>query len=158
MYWNEIMLLSAIVDRWLIETWDVLKSFSGNVAVPTGETINRNMRCIEILRSIRFVVSGFWLIETWDVLKFCLAFVEEINDYWLIETWDVLKCFRRAWQRSFTTRLIETWDVLKSGLVLFAEYLDGINRNMRCIEILNKGQDVQSKIGLIETWDVLKWT
>ena len=39
---------------------------------------------------------------------------------------------------------------------LIDEHAFEINRNMRCIEIRNTGEQLHSAVRLIETWDVLK--
>mgnify|MGYP000091649339 CR=1 FL=1 len=73
----------------LIETWDVLKCNLTNYII-SSDSINRNMRCIEMYRIEQSALKNRWLIETWDVLK-----------------------FRRLWSCPPLLRLIETWDVLK---------------------------------------------
>ena len=74
--------------------------------------------------------------------------------------------------------LIETWDVLKWCIATTGKAVNGINRNMRCIEINVTSYDYNASLGinrnmrcieigvcgvpflcrnrLIETWDVLK--
>ena len=52
--------------------------------------------------------------------------------------------------------LIETWDVLKFESFCSVPTNSAINRNLRCIEILEAGQGIQDGARLIETWDVLK--
>ena len=121
-------------DFRLIETWDVLKSFSGNVAVPTGE-INRNMRCIEMHDCCYCNADYDWLIETWDVLKL------NILDY--IPTGHKINRNMRCIEMTYT----EVWS---------AAWIE-INRNMRCIEIWLWNKQFLHRFRLIETWDVLKF-
>ena len=100
-----------------------------------GCSINRNMRCIEMIMANPDSVAEFrlietWdvlkcsyvamvhgqsqrLIETWDVLKFLFFFCIVLIHYGLIETWDVLKCLEESVYTAESDRLIETWDVLK---------------------------------------------
>ena len=61
---------------------------------------------------------------------------------WLIETWDVLKCQMDLANALQLSRLIETWDVLKWRKMGWKRQYWKINRNMRCIEILNPDEDV----------------
>ena len=48
MYWNKDTVSQRYDNKWLIETWDVLKSWNTSKEV-IMITINRNMRCIEML-------------------------------------------------------------------------------------------------------------
>ena len=72
------------------------------------------MRCIEIPSEKDTGFLQRWLIETWDVLKWSRRPANSTRRAWLIETWDVLK-----WA---------SYAVFSAGL--------GINRNMRCIEMM----------------------
>ena len=135
MYWNSATIATisgwfGLIETWdvlklwrekigmlkytrLIETWDVLKQFSNDLPV-VSDSINRNMRCIEISETGDYCADEIRLIETWDVLKFSLRF-----------------CHFRL-----LLRLIETWDVLKSVVEIPCAAFPKINRNMRCIEIM----------------------
>jgi len=97
----------------LIETWDVLK-FTAVTSSFSSAKINRNMRCIEIIKHLNQLVLFLWLIETWDVLKYLVRYLDSLHISWLIETWDVLKF----------TAVTSSFSSAK------------INRNMRCIEII----------------------
>ena len=100
---------------WLIETWDVLKYFYGQNVYQRHYTINRNMRCIEILKT-----NGSGIVApTINRNMRCI----EIN------------C--RGRRLRLLPGLIETWDVLKYPIPYVASCIwYPINRNMRCIEIL----------------------
>ncbi len=52
--------------------------------------------------------------------------------------------------------LIETWDVLKWQHKTAYIIIYMINRNMRCIEMMEKTMNCLPLSRLIETWDVLK--
>ena len=126
----------------LIETWDVLKCHIG-IIFRHYLMINRNMRCIEMVKPVRKATKATGLIETWDVLKFryqtrvyylnpkinrnmrCIEISLQVchiaQTPWLIETWDVLKCFSWMFKDCFLHWLIETWDVLKSSPFAFAK-------------------------------------
>ena len=58
------------------------------------ETINRNMRCIEIRHPLFAWQHCVRLIETWDVLKSKYKLIETYILQRLIETWDVLKSYK----------------------------------------------------------------
>ena len=77
------------------------------------------------------------LIETWDVLKWHSASFIPHFIRGLIETWDVLKFTHEDIPLSQRKRLIETWDVLKFEYFVPEEGTKTINRNMRCIEMVN---------------------
>ena len=68
--------------------------------------------------------------------------------------WNICYNFRN---RHSSRRLIETWDVLKLHQIhLRYSGFPGINRNMRCIEIITVYGNRGIVERLIETWDVLK--
>ena len=120
----------------------------------------------------------FRLIETWDVLKRQQYLVLGYYWWWLIETWDVLKPWRpggRTWRKKINRnmRCIETvklykrtdeknWINRNMRCIETSSYLcrtcrkSLINRNMRCIETRLTLSICLTKLGLIETWDVLK--
>ena len=121
-------------NNWLIETWDVLKSYTVSTRPPYGRKINRNMRCIEITVFVDILGLRIRLIETWDVLKYICGNAGhrprwinrnmrciEISGHdankdvaiGLIETWDVLKLTQTEILLYMNAWLIETWDVLK---------------------------------------------
>ena len=56
-----------------------------------GISINRNMRCIEIVARRLLARPYDRLIETWDVLKYQFYADKQQDLAGLIETWDVLK-------------------------------------------------------------------
>mgnify|MGYP003250197951 CR=1 FL=1 len=134
MYWNSGNPCIRFSSSGLIETWDVLKCFYFFAIHAHHLWINRNMRCIEMLRILCKSLPAPRLIETWDVLKSD----EEIA------------------RMDTIYRLIETWDVLKYPPYNLQSQQFRINRNMRCIEIGH--YDIRNLCGhrLIETWDVLK--
>ena len=69
--------------------------------------------------------------------------------------WNICYNFRN---RHSSRRLIETWDVLKLHQIhLRYSGFPGINRNMRCIEIITVYGNRGIVERLIETWDVLKY-
>ena len=145
MYWNPLPLDTLWIVMGLIETWDVLKCVR-LLDVSFGLTINRNMRCIEILAGCSVYLWRSRLIETWDVLKYgeklywnywlqinrnmrCIEMqrtrIRRHVGKWLIETWDVLKFIYPVWLCTPISRLIETWDVLKSGAESIAKGAQG---------------------------------
>ena len=137
MYWNCWSVTHRLSRRQgLIETWDVLKfvfACRSGLQIP----INRNMRCIEIPLRRATVEHPLRLIETWDVLKWHSASFIPHFIRGLIETWDVLKFTHEDIPLSQRKRLIETWDVLKFEYFVPEEGTKTINRNMRCIEMVN---------------------
>ena len=64
--------------------------------------------------------------------------VHSFNRSRLIETWDVLKCPLAIPIAKMSIGLIETWDVLKSMSKKLLKKPVMINRNMRCIEMLER--------------------
>ena len=73
MYWNFRIVSLAVGVSGLIETWDVLK-YNRVITLDTTKLINRNMRCIEIIKNEGVSKNCVGLIETWDVLKLSLFF------------------------------------------------------------------------------------
>ena len=100
-----------------------------------GISINRNMRCIEIVARRLLARPYDRLIETWDVLKLILC---------------PQFCCQNMINRNM--RCIEI-----SVLCRQAAGSGRINRNMRCIEM--QRTRIRRHVGkwLIETWDVLKF-
>ena len=100
------------------------------------------------------------LIETWDVLKSgrTLALALALAEAGLIETWDVLKfgilCKFRFYRFGINRNMRCIEIVISPTMPSTAS---PINRNMRCIEILLPPSPLQSLLRLIETWDVLKF-
>ena len=104
---------------------------------PRFPRINRNMRCIEILFCLSIFGAASWLIETWDVLKY--------TKMW--NTW---------WCQAGINRNMRCIEIGLANKVV--DVLNKINRNMRCIEMIADAADHVDDLGLIETWDVLKFS
>ena len=122
------------VRLWLIETWDVLKCFR-RAWQRSFTTINRNMRCIEILWSSTE--------EWWRLINRNMRCIE-ISAFRLhqAQLWQInrnMRCIEMNWENPETSNRM-------------------INRNMRCIEILKPLLAAPLLMRLIETWDVLKST
>ena len=121
-----------------------------------GISINRNMRCIEIVARRLLARPYDRLIETWDVLKLilcpqfcCQNMINrnmrciEISVLWRQAAGSGrinrnMRCIEIQVCCLFHHRcsgLIETWDVLKFFRKMKEEVMILINRNMRCIEI-----------------------
>ena len=98
-----------------------------------------------------------WLIETWDVLKCKIAEDDSLRYFWLIETWDVLKWKNTAIniQELRINRNMRCIEIINMRVDTQWRYL--INRNMRCIEMEQEILWLHRMNRLIETWDVLKW-
>ena len=139
----------------LIETWDVLKYQSSSATIATI-SINRNMRCIEICVESNSMPGIFGLIETWDVLKSGQLAKSACCHCRLIETWDVLKYIQYSFLRSSTqiNRNMRCIEIIQNTPESPARF--PINRNMRCIEMSPIWQYWDRPCRLIETWDVLK--
>ena len=106
------------------------------------------MRCIEIHYRFHAHILLTWLIETWDVLKLKFVVHGQPARNRLIETWDVLKffCGSPCASRYSINRNMRCIEMVQNytGVTITGE----INRNMRCIEIflLAQVQEIGSRI------------
>jgi len=96
----------------LIETWDVLKFFCGSPCA-SRYSINRNMRCIEMVQNYTGVTITGEINRNMRCIEiFLLAQVQEIGSR-INRNMRCIEINLQKYPKTHLPRLIETWDVLK---------------------------------------------
>ena len=148
MYWNTLSLPRSYFINVINRNMRCIEILLKQIAIGSPLRINRNMRCIEIWPNIPSVHAWNWLIETWDVLKLKFVVHGQPARNRLIETWDVLKffCGSPCASRYSINRNMRCIEMVQNytGVTITGE----INRDMRCIEIflLAQVQEIGSRI------------
>ena len=121
-----------------------------------GISINRNMRCIEIVARRLLARPYDRLIETWDVLKLILC-PQFCCQNMINRNMTCIEISVLCRQAAGSGRINRNMRCIEIALLLLQQCLPMlINRNMRCIEIAFRMFWMLWIVRLIETWDVLK--